>query len=69
MQSLVAKPSLNFNFLKMKLTTEQIECINQTLVKKVEVDDLRNGGLDHIASQIEYEMATSKNILRSIIKF
>lgn len=45
----------------MKLTTEQIECINQTLVKKgVKFDDLKMEVLDHIASQIEYEMATTQ---------
>ena len=45
----------------MKLTTEQIECINQTLVKKgVKFDDLKMEVLDHIASQIEYEMATTE---------
>jgi hypothetical protein len=46
----------------MKLTNQQIECINQTLVKKgVKFDDLKMEVLDHIASQIEYEMiATQK---------
>ena len=45
----------------MKLTTEQIECINQTLIKKgVKFDDLKMEVLDHIASQIEYEMTTSQ---------
>ena len=45
----------------MKLTTEQIECINQTLIKKgVKFDDLKMEVLDHIASQIEYEMATTQ---------
>jgi hypothetical protein len=45
----------------MKLTTEQIEYINQTLIKKgIKFDDLKIEVLDHIASQIEYEMATSK---------
>lgn len=47
----------------MKLTTEQIECINQTLVKKgVKFDDLKMEVLDHIASQIEYEMATTEKM-------
>lgn len=45
----------------MKLTIEQIECINQTLVKKgVKFDDLKMEVLDHIALQIEYEMATTQ---------
>ena len=45
----------------MKLTVEQIECINQTLIKKgVKFDDLKMEVLDHIASQIEYEMATTQ---------
>lgn len=45
----------------MKLTAEQIECINQTLIKKgVKFDDLKMEVLDHIASQIEYEMATTQ---------
>lgn len=45
----------------MKLTAEQIEYINQTLVKKgVKFDDLKMEVLDHIASQIEYEMATTE---------
>ena len=45
----------------MKLTPEQIECINQTLIKKgVKFDDLKMEVLDHIASQIEYEMAATQ---------
>lgn len=45
----------------MKLTAEKIECINQTLIKKgVKFDDLKMEVLDHIASQIEYEMATTQ---------
>lgn len=45
----------------MKLTAEQIECINQTLIKKgIEFDDLKIEVLDHIASQIECEIETSQ---------
>jgi hypothetical protein len=45
----------------MKLTTEQIECINQTLIKKgIKFDDLKIEVLDHIASQIENEMKTTQ---------
>lgn len=45
----------------MKLTTEQIECIDQTLIKKgIKYDDLKIEVLDHIASEIEYEMTTSQ---------
>lgn len=45
----------------MKLSPSQIECINQTLIKKgVKFDDLKIEVLDHIASQIEYEMKTTK---------
>lgn len=45
----------------MKLTTGQIECINQTLIKKgVKFDDLKMEVLDHIASEIEYEMGTTQ---------
>ena len=45
----------------MKLTTEQIECINQTLIKKgIKFDDLKIEVLDHIASQIEFEMKTTQ---------
>lgn len=45
----------------MKLSPSQIECINQTLIKKgVNFDDLKMEVLDHIASQIEYEMKTTK---------
>ena len=45
----------------MKLITEQIECINQTLISKgVNFDDLKLAVLDHIASQIEYEMANTQ---------
>ena len=55
----------------MKLTAEQIECIDQTLVKKgVKFDDLKMEVLDHIASQIEYEMATpKKRFQKHTIKF
>jgi hypothetical protein len=45
----------------MKLTSEQIECINQTLIKKgIKFDDLKIEVLDHIASQIECEMKTTQ---------
>lgn len=45
----------------MKLTTEQIECIDLTLIKKgIKFDDLKMEVLDHIASEIEYEMAMSQ---------
>jgi hypothetical protein len=45
----------------MKLTTEQIECINQALIKKeIKFDDLKIEVLDHIASQIEFEMEVAK---------
>ncbi len=45
----------------MKLSAEQIECINQNLIKKgVKFDDLKMEVLDHIASQIEYEMTASQ---------
>ena len=45
----------------MKLTAEQIECINQTLIKKgIKFDDLKIEVLDHIASQIESEMKTTQ---------
>ena len=46
----------------MKLTTEQIECINQTLISKgVKFDDLKLEVLDHIATEIENEMEVSNN--------
>ena len=45
----------------MKLSPSQLECINQTLIKKgVKFDDLKMEVLDHIASQIEYEMKTNE---------
>jgi len=45
----------------MKLTTEQIECINQTLVKKgVKFDDLKMEVLDHIASEIEVRLSNEE---------
>jgi len=45
----------------MKLTTEQIEFINQTLIKKgIKFDDLKIEVLDHIASQIESEMEVTQ---------
>ncbi|HAT75746.1 MAG TPA: hypothetical protein DCS19_02620 [Flavobacterium sp.] len=45
----------------MKLTAEQIECINRTLIKKgIKFDDLKIEVLDHIASQIESEMKTTQ---------
>lgn len=44
----------------MKLTAEQIECINQTLIGKgIKYDDLKLEVLDHIASEIENEMKTT----------
>lgn len=46
----------------MKLTTEQIECINQTLISKgVKFDDVKLEVLDHIATEIENEMQVSNN--------
>jgi hypothetical protein len=45
----------------MKLTTEQIEVINKTLISKgIKYDDLKIEVLDHIASQIEYEMTAGQ---------
>jgi hypothetical protein len=45
----------------MKLTTAQIESINQTLMTKgIKFDDLKIEVLDHIALQIESEMETSQ---------
>jgi hypothetical protein len=45
----------------MKLSTEQIECIDQTIIKKgVKFDDLKIEILDHIASEIEYEMTVAQ---------
>ena len=45
----------------MKLTKEQLECINQALIKKgIKFDDLKIEVLDHIASQIEFEMKTTQ---------
>lgn len=45
----------------MKLTKEQLECINQALIKKgIKFDDLKIEVLDHIASQIESEMKTTQ---------
>lgn len=44
----------------MKLTTEQIECINQILIAKgLNFDDLKVEVLDHIATEIENEMEVS----------
>ena len=46
----------------MQLTTEQIECINQTLIEKgVKYDDIKLEVLDHIATEIENEMEVSNN--------
>ena len=46
----------------MKLSAEQIECINQTLISKgIEFDDLKLEVLDHIATEIENEMEVSNN--------
>jgi hypothetical protein len=45
----------------MKLTTEQIEAINQTLISTgIKFDDLKMEVLDHIALQIECEMKTNQ---------
>lgn len=45
----------------MKLTTEQIECINQTLIKKgIKFDDIKIEVIDHIASEIECKMETNQ---------
>ena len=54
----------------MKLSTEQIECINQTLIEKgIKFDDLKIEVLDHIASQIESEMkATQKTFSVAFIE-
>ena len=44
----------------MKLTTEQIECINQTLNEKgIKFDDIKLEVLDHIATEIENKMEVS----------
>ncbi len=46
----------------MHLTTEQIECINQTLIEKgIKFDDIKLEVLDHIATEIENEMEVSNN--------
>ncbi|NRT14427.1 hypothetical protein HNP99_000767 [Flavobacterium sp. 28A] len=46
----------------MRLTSEQIECINQTLIEKgVNYDDIKLEVLDHIATEIESEMELSNN--------
>jgi hypothetical protein len=46
----------------MQLTTEQIECINQTLIGKgIKFDDIKLEVLDHIATEIENEMEVSNN--------
>ena len=46
----------------MQLTTEQIECINQTLIEKgVKFDDIKLEVIDHIATEIENEMEVSNN--------
>ncbi|MBC5838479.1 hypothetical protein [Flavobacterium muglaense] len=46
----------------MQLTTEQIECINQTLIEKgIKFDDIKLEVLDHIATEIEIEMEVSNN--------
>lgn len=46
----------------MQLTTEQIECINQTLIEKgIKFDDIKLEVLDHIATEIENEMEVSNN--------
>lgn len=46
----------------MKLTQEQIECINQTLIEKgLKYDDMKLEVLDHIATEIENEMEATKN--------
>jgi uncharacterized membrane protein YozB (DUF420 family) len=46
----------------MRLTAEQIEYINQTLIEKgIKYDDIKLEVLDHIASEIENEMEVSNN--------
>jgi hypothetical protein len=46
----------------MQLTTEQIECINQTLIEKgIKFDDIKLEVLDHIATEIENEIELSNN--------
>ena len=46
----------------MKLTNQQIECINQTLIEKgIKFDDIKLEVLDHIATEIENEMEVSNN--------
>ena len=41
----------------MKLTTEQIECINQTLIEKgIKYDDIKLEVLDHIATEVQVLM-------------
>jgi hypothetical protein len=45
----------------MKLTAEQIEYINQTLIKKgIKFDDIKIEVIDHIASEIECEIETNQ---------
>ena len=41
----------------MKLTAEQIECINQTLIEKgIKYDDIKLEVLDHIATEVQVLM-------------
>jgi hypothetical protein len=45
----------------MKLTTEQLQCIDQTLIKKgIKFDDIKIEVIDHIASEIECEIETNQ---------
>lgn len=49
----------------MKLTAEQIEFINQTLIKKgIKYDDIKIEVTDHIASEIEGEIKTNQKTFR-----
>lgn len=53
----------------MKLTAEEIECINQTLINKgVKFDDLKLEVIDHIASEIENEMEATRKAFPEVYK-
>lgn len=53
----------------MQLTTEQIECINQTLIEKgVKFDDIKLEVLDHIATEIEERMNNEEISFENVCK-
>ncbi|MBX9888457.1 MAG: hypothetical protein K2Y30_11045 [Flavobacteriaceae bacterium] len=53
----------------MQLTTEQIECINQTLIEKgIKFDDIKLEILDHIASEIESTMNLEQESFEIVFK-